>query len=399
MRISERSKKAPASPIRKLVPFAEEAVKKGKKIYYLNIGQPDIPTPSIYFQYEEKHRPQIVAYTHSAGLLPLREAFTKYYARFDIDVFPDEIIVTNGGSEAVLFAMTVVADPGDEILVLEPFYANYAGFAAQLGINLVPVRTRPEDGYQIPKMGDFLEKISHRTKAIIFSNPCNPTGAVYDEKQLEVIAEVALKRDLFVISDEVYREFTFDGFRAISMMSFSNISDKVIVVDSISKRYSACGARIGTFITKNKDIYQAAMKLAQARLCPAMTSQYGTIGLLTLDDLYYSQMIKEYEMRRDVVYEELQRIDGAVFKKPHGAFYISVKLPIDNSEDFVKFMLTEYEVEGKTTMVAPLSGFYVTPSTGMSEIRIAYVLEREQLRDAVAILTSGLKTYIERRNK
>lgn len=397
MNISLRAQQAPASPIRRLIPFAEEAAKKGKKIYYLNIGQPDIPTPSIYFEYAEKYKPKVVAYTHSAGLLELREAFTKYYERFNLNVTASEMIVTNGGSEAVLFAMAVVADPDDEILVLEPFYANYAGFAAQLGIKLVPVRTYPEDGYAVPAKESFLEKIGPKTKAIIFSNPCNPTGAVYDEKQLQTIADVALEKNLCVISDEVYREFAFDGYKAISMMTFDKIIDRTIVVDSISKRYSSCGARIGTYLTKNKEFYQAALKFAQARLCPAMTSQYATIGLLKLDENYIEQVKKEYENRRDAVYDELKKIDGAVFKKPHGAFYVSVKLPIDNSEKFVKFMLSDFQVDGKTTMVSPLDGFYVTPNAGLNEIRIAYVLDQEKLRDAVRIMALGLKAYIEKR--
>lgn len=397
MDISIRAHQAPASPIRRLIPFAEEAAKKGKKIYYLNIGQPDIPTPSVYFEYAEAYKPKVVAYTHSAGLLELREAFTKYYERFDVRVSSSEIIVTNGGSEAVLFAMAVVADPNDEILVLEPFYANYAGFAAQLGIKLVPVRTYPEDGYAVPEKRAFIEKIGPRTKAIIFSNPCNPTGAVYDEKQLETIADVALEKDLCIISDEVYREFTFDGYKALSMMTFDKVINRTIVVDSISKRYSACGARIGTFLTKNREFYQASLKFAQARLCPSMTSQYATIGLLGLDDNYTEQIKREYEQRRDAVYEELKKIDGAVFKKPHGAFYVSVKLPIDNAETFVKFMLSEFEVDGKTTMVAPLDGFYATPNAGLNEIRIAYVLDQDKLRDAVRIFALGLKAYSEKR--
>lgn len=398
MQLSQRAIEAPASPIRRLIPYAEEAAKKGKKIYYLNIGQPDIPTPAVYFEYAEKYKPSVVAYTHSAGLLELREAFAHYYAKFGVSVSPSDLIVTNGGSEAVIFAMSVVADPGDEIIVLEPFYANYAGFARQLGIKLVPVRTYPEDGYAVPKKEKFLERVGPKTKAIIFSNPCNPTGAVYDEIQLRTILDVAIEKNLFIISDEVYREFVFDGYRAVSMLTFKEVQDRTIVVDSISKRYSACGARIGTFVTKNKDLYAAAMKFAQARLCPSMTSQYGAIGLLTLDEKYTEQMRLEYQARRDAVYEELSKIEGAVFKKPHGAFYIAAKLPIDNTENFVKFMLSEFEVDGKTTMVAPLDGFYITPGAGIDEMRIAYVLDCDKLRDAVRILKLGIEAYRERKS-
>ena len=391
--ISSRAMLTPASPIRRLIPYAEKAAQSGKEIYHLNIGQPDIETPSIYYEYVNNFKPRVVSYSHSAGILELRESFCEYYKRFGIGVKPEEIIVTNGGSEAVMFAMAVVADPGDEILVVEPFYANYGGFAAQLGIKLVPVTTHPEEGYSIPSKEAFESKISARTKAIIFSNPCNPTGAVYDHVQLETIANVAFENDLFVISDEVYREFTFDGLKAISMMHFEKISDRVIMTDSISKRYSACGARIGTFVTKNPEIYSNVMKFAQARLCPSLLSQYGTLGLLKLDSQYSMTVRKEYQARRDVVYEELQKIQGAVFEKPRGAFYVSVKLPIHNSEEFVKWMLTDFEIDGKTTMVAPLDGFYATPQGGLNEVRIAYVLEKEKLRDAVRILKAGIELF------
>ncbi|MEN3007953.1 pyridoxal phosphate-dependent aminotransferase [Pseudothermotoga sp.] len=396
MKISQRAVEAPASPIRRLIPYAEEAAKRGKKIYYLNIGQPDIPTPPVYFEYAEKYKPSVVAYTHSAGLLELREAFVHYYSKFGIFINPSQIIVTNGGSEAVIFAMSVVADPGDEIIVLEPFYANYAGFAHQLGIKLVPVRTYPEDGYSVPKKEKFLEVIGPKTKAVIFSNPCNPTGSVYDEDQLRIIVDVAIEKDIFIISDEVYREFVFDGYKAISMLTFEEVADRTILVDSVSKRYSACGARIGTFVTKNRELYSAALKFAQARLCPSMTSQYATIGLLTIDDSYIERMRIEYQARRDVVYEELLKVEGAVFKKPHGAFYIAAKLPIDNTENFVKFMLSNFEVDGKTTMVAPLDGFYITPGAGVDEMRIAYVLDCDKLRDAVQILALGIRAYREK---
>ncbi len=396
MNISQRANQTPASPIRRLIPFAEQAARKGKKIYYLNIGQPDIPTPPIYFEYIERYKPEVVAYTHSAGLIELREAFAKYYRKFSIDVSPQDIIVTNGGSEAVLFAMAVVADPGDEIIVLEPFYANYAGFASQLGIKLVPVRTYPQDGYSVPKKEKILEKVGPKTKAVLFSNPCNPTGAVYDEDQLKSIIDVALEKDLFIISDEVYREFTFDGHKAISMFSFSNIQERVIMVDSISKRYSACGARVGAFVVKNQSAYSSALKFAQARLCPATNSQYGTIGLLSLGEEYIESIRLEYQGRRDVVYEELKKIDCAIFQKPHGAFYISAKLPIDDTEEFVKFMLLEFDVDGKTTMVSPLNGFYMTPRVGLDEMRIAYVLNQHDLRDAMKILALGIEAYREK---
>ena len=392
MNISKRAFQAPESPIRKLIPLAEEAKRRGIHVYHLNIGQPDIETPRIFHEYIKKYNPNVVAYTHSAGLIELREAFKSYYERYGIDVETDEIIVTQGGSEAILFSLAVIANPGDEVLVLEPFYANYAGFASFLGVKLVPVPTRPEDGYHVPDKTLFEERISGKTRAILFSNPSNPTGAVYSEDELKTIMDIALKYDLYVIADEVYREFVYDGLKHVSMMKM-DAGERTIMVDSVSKKFSACGARIGVFVTKNKELYRSAMKFAQARLSPAMMEQYGVIGLLNLEDEYFENVRRIYSKRRDTVCEELSKIEGIVFKKPQGAFYISVKLPIDDAEEFVSWMLSDFDVDGKTTMVAPLKGFYATPNAGNSEIRIAFVLEESKLKDAVRILIRGLEKF------
>lgn len=392
MNISKRAFQAPESPIRKLIPLAEEAKRRGIHVYHLNIGQPDIETPRIFHEYIKKYNPNVVAYTHSAGLIELREAFKNYYERYGIDVETDEIIVTQGGSEAILFSLAVIANPGDEVLVLEPFYANYAGFASFLGVKLVPVPTRPEDGYHVPDKTLFEERISGKTRAILFSNPSNPTGAVYSEDELKTIMDIALKYDLYVIADEVYREFVYDGLKHVSMMKM-DAGERTIMVDSVSKKFSACGARIGVFVTKNKELYRSAMKFAQARLSPAMMEQYGVIGLLNLEDEYFENVRRIYSKRRDTVCEELSKIEGIVFKKPQGAFYISVKLPIDDAEEFVSWMLSDFDVDGKTTMVAPLKGFYATPNAGNSEIRIAFVLEESKLKDAVRILVRGLEKF------
>uniref|UniRef100_A0A7C4CGZ4 Aminotransferase n=1 Tax=Fervidobacterium thailandense TaxID=1008305 RepID=A0A7C4CGZ4_9BACT len=391
--ISKRALETPASPIRRLVPYADEARKRGIQIYYLNIGQPDIKTPKVWYEYIEKFKPEVVAYTHSQGLLELREAFANYYKRHNIQVTPDEIMITNGGSEAIMFALGVVCDPGDEVITIEPFYANYLGFASYLNVKLVPVTAHPEDGYRLPPMKEFEKVISPRTKAILFSNPSNPTGTVYTYEEMKQIVDFAKRHNLVIISDEVYREFTFDGRKHVSAFYFEGIEDQLIMVDSISKRYSACGARIGTFVTKNKEFYSNALKFAQARLCPAETTQFGAIGLLTLDESYTNGVRDEYQRRRDATYEAMKDIPGVVVHKPEGAFYLSAKLPVSNAEEFIIWMLKEFNVDGKTTMVSPLSGFYATPGTGLSEIRIAYVLEAEKLADAVRILGKGIEEY------
>ncbi|OAA31313.1 aspartate aminotransferase [Kosmotoga arenicorallina S304] len=392
MKISTRAGKMPASPIRKLVPYAEKAKKKGIKVYHLNIGQPDIPTPEVFFNRLRENLGDVVAYSHSAGTLELRRAFLKYYASYGIELAENEIIVTNGGSEAVIFAMAAIADPGDEIIVIEPFYANYKGFASLLDVKLVPVKAEVSRGYRLPDSKQFEDAITPKTKGILFSNPANPTGVVLTDEEIKRLIELAEKYDLFLISDEVYREFAFDGRNSISLLARYN-NERVIMADSLSKRYSACGARIGLFATHNKEVYDAAMKFAQARLSPPTVAQLGAVGLLELGKEYTDKIKNEYQLRRDVVFEELSKIPGVILAKPEGAFYVSVALPVDDAERFVKWMLTDFNDHDETVMVAPLSGFYATEGIGKKEIRIAYVLEREKLKRACELLRMGIDIY------
>ncbi len=389
--LSKRAKDLPASPIRKLVPYADEAKKRGIKVYHLNIGQPDLKTPQIYFE-RIREFSGIDDYTNSAGLMELREKFSEYYKKLSIPFEASEIIVTEGGSEAVSFAIAAVADPGDDVMVIEPFYANYAAFAKFLGVNVVPVTSRAEDGYRMPPLEDFERSLTSKTRAILFPNPGNPNGVVYTKDELEMVMNFAVRNDLYIISDEVYREITFDGLKAHSMMDFGN-HERVIIADSLSKRFNICGARIGTIASKNKRIMDSVMKMAMARLAANHISQYGAIGLFDLGEDYFKEMVSEYQKRRDVVYGELKKIPGIIMNKPEGAFYLAAKLPVDDSEEFVKWMLQNFSYEGKTTMVAPLGGFYVTPNMGKNEIRIAYVLNAEDLKDACRILAKGIEEY------
>jgi len=393
MDFSNRIREMQSSPIRRLIPYSEEAKEKGVEVLHLNIGQPDIETPKAFFKSIEKRAGKVIPYSHSAGIKELRQAFSKYYKRWGFEVSPEEMLITNGGSEAIIFSLGTVADPGDEVVVLEPFYANYRSFAGMLNLQLLPVTTDPEAGYKVPDLSEYDDKMTAKTKAIVFSNPCNPTGAVYPKEDIKRILEFAKKHDLYVIIDEVYREFVFDGLEPFSGMEFTDYHDRLIMVDSVSKRFSACGARVGVMATKNKDILEQAMKMAQARLSPPTVSQLGTIGFLKMDPNYLIEIREEYQKRRDIVYEELSKVEGLYFKKPKGAFYVSVKLPVDNSEKFVKWMLQEFSVNNTTTMVAPLDGFYATPGRGLQEIRIAYVLEEEKLKQACEILRKGLEEY------
>ncbi|AKI97030.1 pyridoxal phosphate-dependent aminotransferase [Kosmotoga pacifica] len=392
MRISIRAESMPASPIRKLVPYAEAAKKKGIKVYHLNIGQPDIPTPEIFFKYVKEKSESVIAYSHSAGTFELRHAFLNYYSSLGIKLDENEVIVTNGGSEAVIFAMASIADPDDEIVVIEPFYANYKGFASLLNIKLVPVRSEVTNGYRLPPKESFEEVITDKTKAILFSNPTNPTGVVLNREEINTLIQLAEEHDLFLISDEVYREFAFDGRASISLLEYYD-SDRVIMTDSLSKRYSACGTRIGVLATRNKAVLDASLKFAQARLSPPTIAQLGAVGLLELGKDYTDKVKEKYQYRRDVVYEELSKIPGIVLTKPEGAFYVSVGLPVDDAESFVKWMLTDFNDLGETVMVAPLSGFYATEGSGKKEIRIAYVLEKEKLRRACELIRKGIEQY------
>ncbi|HNR63800.1 MAG TPA: pyridoxal phosphate-dependent aminotransferase [Thermotogota bacterium] len=394
MNLSKRVFGMQASPIRRLIPFAEEAKARGTGVYFLNIGQPDIPTPPVFMESIRNYKEEVVPYSHSAGLIELRRAFSNYYERWQAEIKPEEIIITSGGSEAVIFAVAAVADPEEEIIVIEPFYANYKGFAGMVNVRLTPVAANPEEGYRVPDEKTFEKVINPKTRAILFSNPCNPTGAVYSKEEVLRILRIAEKYDLMVIVDEVYREFVFDGLQPFSALEFPEYRDRIILIDSVSKRYSSCGARVGVFATKNKEVYAQVMKMAQARLSPPTMAQIGTLGLLSLGEDYIYSVRDEYKLRRDKVYEELSRIPGLAFKKPQGAFYLSVKLPIDNSEKFVKWMLSDFSLEGYTTMVSPLDGFYATPGAGEQEIRIAYVVNAEKIKKACEVFRVGLEEYI-----
>lgn len=393
MRFSDRIQSLTASPIRRLIPYSDEAKAKGKKVYHLNIGQPDIKTPQEYFDAIRNFKVDTIAYAASQGNNDLRDAISAYYHSWDIPYDRDDIFITNGGSEALSFAVQTICDPGDEILVPEPFYANYTTFARAALANIVPIPTRAEEGFHLPAK-DVIEKlINPRTRAIWISNPGNPTGAVYTVKELEMLAELAKKHDLYLIADEVYREFTYDGDKFTSLGSLPDIRDRVIMVDSVSKRYSACGARIGCIINKNRDFMAQVLKLCQARLCVSTIEQVGAVGLYKAPKSYLQEVNKEYKMRRDILYKALKEIDGVVCEEPKGAFYIMVKFPVDDCEKFIIWMLQNFDINGETTMGAPGSGFYADPNRVKDEMRLAYVLKKEDLEKAANILKNAVAAY------
>ena len=396
MRLSTRAYEVPPSPIRKLVPFADEAKRRGLYVYHINIGQPDIETPQSFWNAVHSYPAKVLEYGNSKGLPEYRKYLAKYYQDNGIDVDPEHLIVTTGGSEAIMFAMLAVTDPGDNIIVFEPFYTNYNGYAVMTDIQLKPVTTKPETGYHLPPEEEIEAKIDERTRAILVCSPNNPTGTVLTEEELKTIARIAERHDLFVIADEVYREFVYEG-RHTSILHLPELSERGIIVDSISKRFSACGARIGAVVSKNDEVIEAITKMAQARLCPPTIEQYAAQAvLMQLTEDYFRRMVEEYRRRRDATYEELMKIPGVVCEKPSGAFYIMAKLPLADGKDveqFAKFLLTDFEVDGKTVMVAPGPGFYATPGLGNTEIRIAYVLESEKMRDAIRILAAGLEKF------
>jgi aspartate aminotransferase len=393
--ISRRANDMPPSPIRKLVPFADQAKKKGTKIYHLNIGQPDIPTPPEFMDAIRNYKEEVLAYGNSKGSRAYLSGLVQYYARKGIRVEEKDIQVTTGGSEAIIFAMISVADAGDEIIVFEPFYTNYNGFAQMANVTLVPVTLRAENGFHLTPREEIEEKISSRTRAIMICSPNNPTGTVYTRDEVRMIAEIAQKHDLFVLSDEVYREFIYEGEHT-SIMHIEDISDRAILLDSVSKRYSACGARIGCMVSKNERVIDAALRMGQARLCSPSIEQFGAASALKIQDDYFEKMAAEYKRRRDSVYDELMKIPGVVCLKPNGAFYIMAKLPVKDIEDFAKWMLTDFSLDGESTMIAPGPGFYATPGKGKDEARIAYVLNVDDLKKAMRILAKGIETYNQR---
>ncbi len=391
--LSQRAMEMQASPIRRLVPLADAAKKRGTKVYHLNIGQPDIITPDEIMQAVRQFDEKVLAYGPSQGLLALREEIRKYFQRFDIKVNVDEIVVTTGGSEAILFALMAIGDAGDEVLVPEPFYTNYNGFATMSAMKLVPVPTNIEDGFAMPAREEFEKRITPRTRAVLYCSPNNPTGAIFGRDDLKMLTELAVERNLWILADEVYREFTYDGLVHTSILSFPEIADRAICLDSISKRFSACGARIGCLISKNTEIIASALKLGQARLCPPTIEQMGAIAGYQVIDKFLDKMIAEYQTRRDIVCEVLAQIPGAVFTKPAGAFYIMPKLPVDDADKFAQWLLTDFSHNGSTVMVAPGDGFYASTDKGRQEVRIAYVLKEADLRQALQALVRAVEIY------
>ena len=383
----------PQSPIRKLVPYAEKAYKQGKTVYYLNIGQPDIKTPQIAMDAVRVHSLDILAYTRSEGSEDYRKKIADYYKKKDINLTHEDIIVTTGGSEALLFAFGSIMDTDDEIIIPEPFYANYNGFSTASNVHIVPVISKIEDNFALPPISEFEKLITPKTKAILICNPGNPTGYLYSKEEIKQLASLVKKHDLFLIADEVYREFCYEGHTHCSIMQEAGIEEHAVMIDSVSKRYSMCGARIGCIVSKNKQVIQTALKFAQARLSPPTFAQIASEAALDTPQSYFDEVIEEYVERRDILMAELQKIDGVKVAKPNGAFYCIVELPIKNSDDFAQWLLEHFEVNGETVMVAPAAGFYSTPNVGLNQIRIAYVLKKESLIKAVNIIKQALKVY------
>ena len=396
-RVSARGEHMPASPIRKLMPLAEEAKRQGVRVLHLNIGQPDLETPAPMRDRLARYPDRVVAYSPSGGTPEFLAYLSEYYGRLGLPLTSEELIATTGGSEAILFAFLAAADPGDEVLTVEPFYTNYSAFAAMAGVRLVPLTTRVEDGFHLPPRADWERACTSRTRMVLLCNPNNPTGTVYSPEELAGVAAFCRERGLFFVCDEVYREFVYDGRRTVSALALEDAEDFVVVVDSLSKRYSACGIRLGCLATRNRDIHRAALRMAQGRLSPPGLAQFMAVGALELPADYMTQVVAEYERRRNVLYDGLRRIPGVFLTRPEGAFYFVARLPIADGDDFAAWMLTDFHRNGATVMVAPARGFYATPGLGADQVRIAYVLRSEDLRDAVEILAAGLDAYSRER--
>jgi len=392
-KISKKGMSMPQSPVRKLVPFAEEAKKRGTKVLHLNIGQPDIKTPEVAVNAVKNFDIKVLEYTHSAGFESYRKGLSAYYKEFDIDISKDEMIVTTGGSEAITFALGSIMDETDEIIIPEPFYANYNGFATANGVNIVPIESSIDTGFALPPIAEFEKKITDKTKAIMICNPGNPTGYLYSEEELNQLKEMVIKHDLFLIADEVYREFTYDGEEPISILNIAGLEEYAIVIDSVSKRYSMCGARIGAIVSKNKEVMSTAMKFAQARLSPPTYAQIASEAALKTPKSYFDEVKVEYVQRRNTLVNKLNAIEGVKVPMPKGAFYCVAELPIDDSDKFAKWMLEEFEFNGTTVMVSPATGFYSTPGLGKNQVRIAYVLKEADLIEATVVLEAALKVY------
>jgi len=397
--ISFKANAMPASPIRKLVPYAEAAKKRGIKIFHLNIGQPDIETPATFLNAVKNADIKVLEYSHSAGNESYRKKLCNYYKEYNINVTPEEIIITCGGSEAISIAMMTCFNPGDEIIIPEPFYANYNGFSCAANVTVKPIKSYIETGFALPAISEFEKVITPKTKGIMICNPGNPTGYLYSKTELEALRDLVKKYDLFLLSDEVYREFCYDGKEYVSVMQLSGIENNTILLDSISKRYSACGARVGALISKNKDVMAAALKFAQARLSPPSYAQIGAEAALDTPKSYFDGVKTEYIARRDYIIEALNKIPGVFCPKPSGAFYCIAKLPIDNSDKFCQWLLEEFNLNSETVMMAPATGFYSTPGAGTNEVRIAYVLKIDDLKSSMACLEAALKQYPGRTNQ
>lgn len=392
-KISQKGMDMPASPIRKLTPFADQAKKEGKKIYHLNIGQPDIHTPEVMLNALKNIDFKVWAYTPSEGTASYRNKLAEYYNKLDYNIQPTDILVTNGGSEAITIAMQSCLNPGEEIIIPEPFYANYNGFACSSDIVIKPIISHIENGFALPSIADFEKVITEKTKAIAICNPNNPTGYLYSREELEALKAICIKYDLYLFSDEAYREFCYDGREFVSPMHLEGLENNVVVLDTVSKRYSACGARIGCLITKNKGLYQTALKFAQARLSPSLEGQIAGEAAVDTPDSYFEAVSKEYTARRDTLVKGLNKIDGVFCPNPGGAFYVVAKLPIDNADKFCQWMLEKFTYENETVMMAPATGFYSTAGLGTNEVRLAYVLNQDDLKKALICLEKALQEY------
>lgn len=392
-KISNKGLRMPESPIRRFVPYAEAAKKQGRVVYHLNIGQPDIATPKVALDAIRNFDTQILAYSHSAGNESYRKKLATAYTKQNIKVSADDILITTGGSEAILFALNTCCDNGDEVIIPEPFYANYNGFATNAGVNLVPITSSIDNDFALPPIEEFEKRISEKTKAIIICNPNNPTGYVYTQEELDQLKSLVLKHDLYLFSDEVYREFCYDGNKFVSAMQLDGLDEHVVLFDSVSKRYSECGVRIGAMITRNKEVINTALKFGQARLCPPELGQIVAEASLETPKEYFTEVYDEYISRRDFMVQALNNIEGVYCPKPKGAFYAIVKLPIDDSSKFTQWLLEDFNYNNQTVMVAPASGFYATEGLGVNEVRIAYVLKKEDLKKAMEVLKKALEVY------
>lgn len=391
--ISSKAVAMPSSPIRKLVPFSEAAKAAGKKVYHLNIGQPDIETPLVVREKMKALDIKVIEYSNSDGIASYKKGLAGYYKSKNISIDPSQLMITTGGSEALVFAFMTCLNPGDEVIIPEPFYANYNGFAVMAGVNVVPVTSFIETGFALPPISSFEEKITDKTKAILICNPGNPTGYLYSKEELEQLRDLVIKHDLFLFADEVYREFMYDGATPHSVMNLEGLENHAVMIDSVSKRYSMCGARIGALITRNSEVMGMAMKFAQARLSPPTFGQIASEAALDTPQEYFDGVVAEYVKRRDILVDGLSAIEGVSCPKPKGAFYCIARLPIDNADKFCQWMLEEFEYNNQTVMMAPATGFYATGGAGVNEVRLAYVLNEEALRNAVECLRHALEVY------